>query len=156
MVNSSPSRLDRTFSALSDPTRRALLARLEQAESLTVSELAQPFQMSLPAILKHLGVLEGAGLIAREKTGRSVACRLQSGPMEEAMAWLERYRRFWEERLDRLAAFVEGPALDEEERGAWQDEGAPASRPKDKRQRRSMAQRRSSAGRGKRPKGGPA
>ncbi|HEX2363517.1 MAG TPA: metalloregulator ArsR/SmtB family transcription factor [Bradyrhizobium sp.] len=99
--------LDRTFAALSDPTRRALLARLVEQESLSVSELAQPFSMSLPAILKHLDVLSDAGLIAREKTGRTVACRLTAAPMEQAMDWLNRYARFWSENLDRLAAFVE-------------------------------------------------
>ena len=99
--------LDRTFAALSDPTRRALLARLGDRESLSVSELAQPFSMSLPAIMKHLDVLSDAGLIAREKTGRTVACRLTAQPMEQAMEWLNRYQRFWSDNLDRLAAFVE-------------------------------------------------
>ena len=75
--------------------------------SLSVSELAQPFAMSLPAIMKHLDVLSDAGLIAREKTGRTVACRLTARPMEQAMDWLNRYQRFWSENLDRLAAFVE-------------------------------------------------
>ena len=99
--------LDRTFAALSDPTRRALLARLGNRESLSVSELAQPFSMSLPAIMKHLDVLSDAGLIAREKTGRTVACKLTAQPMEQAMAWLNRYQRFWSDNLDRLAAFLE-------------------------------------------------
>jgi DNA-binding transcriptional ArsR family regulator len=99
--------LDRTFAALADPTRRALLARLGDRDSLSVSELAQPFAMSLPAIMKHLDVLSDAGLIAREKTGRTVACRLTAKPMEQAMDWLNRYQRFWSETLDRLAAFVE-------------------------------------------------
>ena len=76
-------------------------------DSLSVSELAQPFPMSLPAIMKHLDVLSDAGLIAREKTGRTVACRLTAAPMEQAMDWLNRYARFWSENLDRLAAFVE-------------------------------------------------
>ena len=76
-------------------------------ESLSVSELAQPFSMSLPAIMKHLDVLSDAGLIAREKTGRTVACRLTAQPMEQAMEWLNRYQRFWSDALDRLAAFVE-------------------------------------------------
>jgi len=99
--------LDRTFSALADPTRRALLARLSDRDTLSISELAQPFAMSLPAIMKHLDVLTDAGLIAREKTGRVVACRLTAKPMEQAMDWLNRYQRFWSENLDRLAAFVE-------------------------------------------------
>lgn len=99
--------LDRTFSALADPTRRALLARLEEEDSLSVSELARPFPVSLPAIMKHLDVLSDAGLITRAKTGRTVACRLNAGPMEEAMNWLARYERFWSASLDRLARFVE-------------------------------------------------
>ncbi|XIA65871.1 SRPBCC domain-containing protein [Bradyrhizobium sp. TZ2] len=86
----------------------ALLARLGDRESLSVSELAQPFSISLPAIIKHLDVLSDAGLIAREKTGRTVACRLTAGPMEQAMDWLNRYQRFWSDNLDRLAAFFGG------------------------------------------------
>src|SRR3979490_2255452 len=97
--------LNRTFAALADPTRRALVARLGGRESLSVSELAQPLGMSLPAIMKHLDVLSDAGLIAREKTGRTVACRLTARPMEQAMDWLNRYQRFWAEGVDRLAAF---------------------------------------------------
>jgi DNA-binding transcriptional ArsR family regulator len=107
MVKHNEAVLDRTFAALSDPTRRALLARLGERESLSVSELAQPFTMSLPAIMKHLDVLSDAGLIAREKTGRTVACRLTARPMEQAMDWLNRYQRFWTDNLDRLAAFLE-------------------------------------------------
>jgi DNA-binding transcriptional ArsR family regulator len=107
MVNHHPVPLDRVFAALSDPTRRALIERLEGAEDLSVSELARPLPISLPAVMKHLDVLEGAGLIARRKTGRTVACRLTAAPMEDAMAWLARYQRFWSESLDRLAAAVE-------------------------------------------------
>jgi DNA-binding transcriptional ArsR family regulator len=107
MVKYSDQALDRTFAALADPTRRALLARLGREHSISVSELAQPFAMSLPAIMKHLDVLSDAGLIARAKTGRIVACRLTARPMEQAMDWLNRYQRFWSENLDRLAAFVE-------------------------------------------------
>jgi DNA-binding transcriptional ArsR family regulator len=99
--------LDRTFAALADPTRRALVARLGDRDSLSVSELARPFAMSLPAIMKHLDVLSDAGLIAREKTGRTVACRLTAKPMEQAMDWLNRYQRFWSDNLDRLAALME-------------------------------------------------
>src|ERR1700754_3843971 len=107
MVKFQDAALDRTFAALADPTRRALLARLDRQDGISVSDLAQPFSMSLPAILKHLDVLSDAGLVAREKTGRVVACRLTAGPMEQAMEWLNRYARFWSENLDRLAAFVE-------------------------------------------------
>ena len=74
---------------------------------MAVSELAEPFPMSLPAIMKHLDVLSGAGLITRTKTGRTVTCRLTAEPMEQAMDWLNHYQRFWTERLDQLAAFVE-------------------------------------------------
>ena len=107
MVKYKDHALDRTFAALADPTRRALLARLGKRDSVSVSELAQPFAMSLPAIIKHLDVLSDAGLIARAKTGRIVACRLTARPMEQAMDWLNRYQRFWSENLDRLAALVE-------------------------------------------------
>src|SRR6202140_3253384 len=107
MVKYSDQTLDRTFAALADPTRRALLARLGKRDTVSVSELAQPFSMSLPAIMKHLDVLSDAGLIARAKTGRIVACRLTAAPMEQAMDWLNRYQRFWSDNLDRLAAFVE-------------------------------------------------
>jgi DNA-binding transcriptional ArsR family regulator len=107
MVKYQEEALDRTFAALSDPTRRALLARLGDRESLSVSELAQPFSISLPAVIKHLDVLDDAGLIARQKTGRTVTCRLTASPMEQAMDWLNCYQRFWSDNLDRLAAFLE-------------------------------------------------
>jgi DNA-binding transcriptional ArsR family regulator len=107
MVKYNDEALDRTFAALADPTRRALLARLGRQDGISVSELAQPFAMSLPAVMKHLDVLSDAGLVTRSKTGRIVACRLTARPMEQAMDWLSRYQRFWSENLDRLAAFVE-------------------------------------------------
>jgi DNA-binding transcriptional ArsR family regulator len=107
MVKYQDPALDRTFAALADPTRRALLTRLGKQQGLSVSELAKPFAVSLPAIMKHLDVLSDAGLIARSKTGRTVTCRLTAKPMEQAMDWLNRYQRFWSDRLDRLAAFVE-------------------------------------------------
>jgi DNA-binding transcriptional ArsR family regulator len=101
-------RLDRTFSALVDPTRRAILARLEREESASVSALAQPFAIKLPAVMKHLDVLDDAGLITRTKVGRTVTVQLRPEPMKEAMDWLRRYERFWSLSLDRLAAYVEG------------------------------------------------
>ncbi|MBI3705062.1 MAG: helix-turn-helix transcriptional regulator [Rhizobiales bacterium] len=107
MVYYSRQQLDLTFSALADPTRRALLARLSERDSLSVSELAKPFAMSLPAVMKHLGVLSDAGLVTRNKEGRVVSCKLRAEPMREANDWLNRYARFWNERLDRLAAFLE-------------------------------------------------
>jgi DNA-binding transcriptional ArsR family regulator len=102
--------LDRTFAALADPTRRALIARLGEGGNLSVTELARPLPMSLPAVMKHLAVLSEAGLIVRRKTGRTVACALVATPMEQAVDWLNRYQQFWSERLDRLAAFVEEDA----------------------------------------------
>jgi DNA-binding transcriptional ArsR family regulator len=100
-------RLDRTFTALVDPTRRAILARLERKESATVSELAEPFAILLPAVMKHLDVLADAGLITRTKSGRTVTVRLRFQPMREAMEWLSRYERFWTAGLERLAAHAE-------------------------------------------------
>ena len=107
MVKYSEADLDRTFSALADPTRRALLARLGREDGVSVSELAEPFPVSLPAIMKHLGVLSDAGLISRQKSGRKVTCRLNPAPLADAMAWLDFYQRFWSAQLDRLADFVE-------------------------------------------------
>ncbi len=107
MVKYQDTALDHTFSALADPTRRALLAQLDRRERVSVSELARPFSMSLPAVMKHLDVLSDAGLITRSKVGRTVTCQLAAAPMEQAMHWLNHYQRFWSERLDRLAAFVE-------------------------------------------------
>jgi DNA-binding transcriptional ArsR family regulator len=107
MVKYDDEALNRTFAALADPTRRALLAELSACDGRAVSELAKPFAMSLPAIMKHLDVLSDAGLVAREKSGRVVACRLTATPMEQAMQWLSRYQRFWSESLDRLASHVE-------------------------------------------------
>jgi len=99
--------LNSTFAALSDPTRRAILARLAEQDGMSVSELAKPFPVSLPAIMKHLDVLSDAKLIKRSKTGRVVSCELTAAPMEDAMRWLNRYAQFWSQQLDRLAAFVE-------------------------------------------------
>jgi DNA-binding transcriptional ArsR family regulator len=107
MVYCSPSPLDRTFSALADPTRRALVARLSQTDAISVSELAKPFAMSLPAVMKHLDVLSDAGLVTRNKSGRIVSCHLRAEPMREANDWLNRYQKFWSDRLDQLAAFLE-------------------------------------------------
>jgi DNA-binding transcriptional ArsR family regulator len=99
--------LDRTFGALVDPTRRAILAHLERKESASVSELAEPFRIKLPAVMKHLDVLTDAGLITRSKSGRIVTVRLRAQPMREAMEWLRNYERFWSPRLDRLAHYAE-------------------------------------------------
>ena len=102
MVKQLSSNLDSAFGALSDPTRRAILERLAQHEA-TVTELAEPFKMSLPAISKHLRVLQKAGLLLRQKDGRVHRIRLNVDPLKGAVKWLERYRQFWEIRLDSLA-----------------------------------------------------
>jgi DNA-binding transcriptional ArsR family regulator len=99
------SSLDATFAALSDPTRRAILARLARGES-TVTSLAAPFAMSLPAVSKHLRALESAGLLQRSITGRIHRCRLAAQPMHDAVAWMEQYRIFWETQFDNLAKFL--------------------------------------------------
>ncbi|TAJ96599.1 MAG: transcriptional regulator [Reyranella sp.] len=98
-------RLTATFSALADPTRRAILARLTLGET-SVGELAEPFDMSLPAISKHLKVLERAGLIARGRDAQRRPCRLAAAPLHEVSDWVATYRRFWEQRLDRLEAYL--------------------------------------------------
>ena len=98
--------LDRTFAALADPTRRAILARLAAGEA-SVTELAEPFDMTMPAVSKHLKVLERAGLIARGRDRQLRPARLQAGPIREVAEWTERYRRFWEESYDRLEEYLE-------------------------------------------------
>jgi|ERR1051325_9400911 DNA-binding transcriptional ArsR family regulator len=97
--------LDTTFAALADPTRRAILARLASGEA-TVLELARPFEMSLPAISKHLKVLERAGLIARGREAQWRPCRLQPAPLKDVAQWVEHYREFWEQSFDRLEGFL--------------------------------------------------
>jgi DNA-binding transcriptional ArsR family regulator len=94
-----------TFAALSDPTRRAILERLSAGEA-SVTELAQPFEMSLPAITKHLKVLERAGLISRSRDAQWRPCKLEAKPLGEAVEWIEQYRRFWEESFDRLEDYL--------------------------------------------------
>src|SRR5499427_51506 len=100
-----PDPLSITFSALADPTRRAILARLASGEA-SVTELAAPFEMSLPAVSKHLKVLERAGLIARSREAQWRPCRLEAARLKEVDDWLERYRRFWEESFDRLDEYL--------------------------------------------------
>jgi len=101
----SPDHLSTTLSALADPTRRAILARLASGEA-TVGELAEPFPMSLPGISKHLKVLERAGLIARGRTAQWRPCRLEAAALKEVADWVEHYRRFWEASLDRLDQYL--------------------------------------------------
>src|SRR6202045_4838429 len=101
----SPDRLSSTFSALADPTRRAILARLATGEA-SVTELAEPFAMSMPAVSKHLKVLERAGLVARGREAQWRPRRLKAGPLKDVARWIEHYRRFWEESLDRLDDYL--------------------------------------------------
>jgi len=101
----SPDRLSCTLAAVADPTRRAILERLSKGER-SVTELAQPFDMSLPAVSKHLKVLERAGLIARGRDAQWRPCRLDPAPLKEVAAWLDGYRLFWEESFDRLADYL--------------------------------------------------
>jgi DNA-binding transcriptional ArsR family regulator len=110
----SPDRLSSTFAALADPTRRAILARLALGET-SVSDLAEPFEMSLPAVSKHLKVLERAGLIARGREAQWRPARLEAGPLKDAADWIEHYRRFWEQSLDRLGDYLR--ALKAKEKG---------------------------------------
>jgi DNA-binding transcriptional ArsR family regulator len=102
---SQPDHLNTTFAALADPTRRAILARLTSGDA-TVLELAEPFDMSLPAISKHLKVLERAGLISRGRDAQRRPCRIQAAPLKEATEWIDQYRRFWEGSFDRLDDYL--------------------------------------------------
>lgn len=107
MANYQPSSIDRTFAALSDPTRRGVLRRVMDEPGVSVTGLARPMSLKLPGLMKHLDVLSDAGLITRTKTGRTVAVHIVPEPMREAMAWLGEYERLWTVSLDRLVAFVE-------------------------------------------------
>ena len=111
-----PDRLTTTFAALADPTRRAILARLALGET-SVGELAEPFAMSLPAVSKHLKVLERAGLIARGREAQWRPCRLQGGPLKDVADWLDHYRRFWDESFDRLGDYLRALQAEEKPRG---------------------------------------
>jgi DNA-binding transcriptional ArsR family regulator len=114
--NGSPDRLSNTLAALADPTRRAILTRLASGET-SVTELAKPFRMSLPAVSKHLKVLERAGLIARGRSAQWRPCRLDAGPMREAAEWLDGYRRFWDESFERLDDYLIELQSKEKKRG---------------------------------------
>ena len=100
-----PDHLSNTFAALADPTRRAILARLASGEA-SVTELAEPFEMSMPAVSKHLKVLERAGLIARGREAQWRPCRLDAGPLKDVAGWIDHYRRFWDQSFDRLDAYL--------------------------------------------------
>jgi DNA-binding transcriptional ArsR family regulator len=112
----SPDQLSTTFSALADPTRRAILAKLSSGEA-SVTELAEPFEMSLPAVSRHLKVLERAGLIARSREAQWRPCHLEAGPLEDAAVWIEHYRRFWTESFDRLDDYLHKLKAKEKKRG---------------------------------------
>ena len=109
-------RLTTTFAALADPTRRAILARLALGET-SVTELAEPFEMSLPAVSKHLKVLERAGLIARSREAQWRPCRIEGTALKDVDDWLERYRRFWDESFDRLDTYLRELQASEKKRG---------------------------------------
>ncbi len=115
MVNYSTESLDAVFSALGDPTRRAILSQLAEGET-RVTELASPHHISLPAISKHLRVLESAGLLSKQKAGRVVRCSLNAEPLKEAADWVESYRRFWEGQFDRLERYLEDVSPKSEEK----------------------------------------
>jgi DNA-binding transcriptional ArsR family regulator len=107
MVKYRDPHLDRTFGALVDQTRRTILTRLGHEDGVSITELAKPFPITLPGVMKHLDVLEDAGLITRTKQGRTVTVRLRPDPMRDALDWLRRQERFWSRRLDHLAAYAE-------------------------------------------------
>jgi DNA-binding transcriptional ArsR family regulator len=112
----SPDQLSTTFSALADPTRRAILAKLSSGEA-SVTELAEPFEMSLPAVSRHLKVLERAGLIARSREAQWRPCQLEAGPLKDVAEWIEHYRRFWTESFDRLDGYLHELKAKEKKRG---------------------------------------
>jgi DNA-binding transcriptional ArsR family regulator len=111
----SSAKLDKVFGALAEPTRRAILARLSRGD-VSVCELAEPFDVSLPAISKHLRVLERAGLLTQDKQGRVRRCHLEAAPMKAAADWIERYRIFWTRQLDSLARYLEETAAPSQEK----------------------------------------
>jgi DNA-binding transcriptional ArsR family regulator len=121
--------LDATFAALADPTRRAILATLTQGQA-SVSELAKPYRMSLPAVMKHLRVLQQAGLVSQEKTGRVRRCRLAGESLRQAADWLARYRVFWETQLDSLDRYLKQQQLTED--SAWSKQASHRGRSRSK------------------------
>ena len=122
MVAFADEQLDRTFGALAHPIRRAILTRLARDGSASVSELAEPFDVTLMAVSKHLKVMEGAGLIRRERDGRVHRCSYDPEAIAEANAWIVMHRRFWTQQLDALAAGLEGSGEESDHEG-WRDAG---------------------------------
>ena len=153
MVNYSGAALDATFGALADPTRRAILAKLASAPDSSVTELALPFRMSLPAVSKHLRVLENAGLLARRREGRVHHCRFVPAPMRTAADWIAHYREFWEGRLDALQRYLEESDEEvevEEEEQSWSSlNRKPARRRRSASRVRSRPRATGSSGRGR-------
>jgi DNA-binding transcriptional ArsR family regulator len=137
--------LDRVFGALADPTRRGVLESLGQgSQAMSISELAAPYGMSLPGFMKHLRVLEDAGLIARSKEGRVVRCDLEATPMQEASVWLSRYKKFWSDRLDSLARYL----YQQEELQTWNKPAPSAINPRFPSTATTPPRRKKSGGRG--------
>ena len=143
MVKYEETVLDRVFAALSDPTRRGVLDSLAGG-SLAVSELAATSGMSLPGFMKHLRVLEGAGLIAREKEGRVVSCELSAAPMKTASAWMSRYEKFWSDKLDSLARYL----YQQEELQTWNKPAFKPTNPRSPSTEDSPSRRKKSGARG--------
>ena len=143
MVNYEDATLDAVFSALADPTRRAVLDTLADGSELAVTELAAPHGMSLPGFMKHLRVLENAGLIARSKEGRVVSCELQAAPLKDASAWMARYEKFWTDKLDSLARYL----YQQEELQTW-NKPQPAKNPRSPSAAATPSRRRKSGTRG--------
>jgi DNA-binding transcriptional ArsR family regulator len=121
-MHMSPDHLSTTFAALADPTRRAILARLSTGEA-TVTDLAEPFEMSMPAISKHLKVLERAGLVARSREAQWRPCRIDAAPLKDVAEWVEDYRRIWEQRLDRLDDYLRELQAKEKKHGRKRPKG---------------------------------
>lgn len=146
MVKYSDDELDTLFAALSDRTRRHVLESLAAGDR-QVTELAAEYEMSLPGFMKHLGVLENAGLIARSKEGRVVSCELSAKPMQQAAAWMSRYEKFWTEKLDSLARYL----YQQEELQTWNKPSSPKS-PRSSSSVSTPPRRKKSGGRGRTPK----
>jgi DNA-binding transcriptional ArsR family regulator len=140
-----PGTLDATFAALADPTRRSILTRLAEGER-TISDLASRFEMSLPAVSKHVRVLQRAGLAAVRRDGRVRRATLNASPMRDAAEWITRYRRFWEHQLDLLSAYIEHAT--EQEKAAWQKQRKPRT-PRSKSAARSPHRASASSKRGR-------
>src|SRR5260221_7310329 len=143
MVKYSDEQLDTLFAALADSTRRGILESLASGADLAVTELAGPHDMSLPGFMKHLRVLEDAGLVTRTKEGRVVSCNLSAKPMKDASVWMSRYEKFWTEKLDSLARYL----YQQEELQAWNKPKSPKS-PSSHSTGHTRSRRRRSGGRG--------